>query len=326
MDDARPSNCCGTRTTYADNCIALWLWFPLGPTGIRTGIIFITALIIYLLRVAQWHVGRRQTQTRAETFHKYLFRKATLVTLAFYAFSAWLYSEVYIWSRTSQSKLGFTDLGRAHDRLKLNERPLYLRYLFLVLATAHTAVHLWNDYDSIDVPAMKPKKDREDTTSALLPARRAPKPMQALVTKLPSIIATSGLVSSIALVLGSVVYFVGPRHLIWDYYYSFSRYFISLSKTSKPTGVAPFLPLVSGFLVEGTLLVVLWQFANKAFDLYIAQEPLKNDQPITNDSKDPNGTLLNGLKSKKEAVKVGRIVHNRHSPLLISCRPSHSGN
>jgi nucleoporin NDC1 len=60
------------------------------------------------------------------------------------------------------------------------------------------------------------------------------------------------------------------------------------------------------FLVEGTLLVVLWEFINKAFDLYIAQEPLKNDQPITSDSKDPNGTLLNGIKSKKDANKVSQ--------------------
>jgi nucleoporin NDC1 len=107
-----------------------------------------------------------------------------------------------------------------------------------------------------------------------------------------------------AWLFGTIFYFAGPRHLIWDWYYAFSRYVISLSKASKPTGVAPFMPLVFGFVIEGTLLVVLWQFVNKAFDLYIAQEPLKNDLPITNDSKDPNGTLLNGLKSKKDAVKV----------------------
>jgi nucleoporin NDC1 len=282
---------------------ALWLWFPVGPTGIRTLLVFLPALIIYVLRVAQWHVGQRQTQTRAETAQKYLFRKSTVLTLAFYAFSAWLYGEVYIWSRPSESKLGFTDTGRAYERLKLNERPLYLRMLFLVLAVVQTTAHLCNDYDSIRVPAMKPKKDRDDTAT-VVPARGAPKPRQVLFTKLPSILAASASLTTGAWLLGTIFYFTGPRHLIWDYYYSFSRWVISLSKASKPTGVAPFLPLVFGFLVEGTLLVTLWQFVNKAFDLYIAQEPLKNDQPITNDSKDPNGTLLNGLKSKKETVKV----------------------
>lgn len=60
------------------------------------------------------------------------------------------------------------------------------------------------------------------------------------------------------------------------------------------------------FITEGTLLVVLWEFVNKTFDVYIAQEPLKNDLPITNDSTDPNGSLLNGLKSKKDTVRVRR--------------------
>ncbi|KAF2833403.1 hypothetical protein CC86DRAFT_311204 [Ophiobolus disseminans] len=281
----------------------LWLWFPIGPTGARTMMIFIPALIIYVLRVAQWHVGERQTEKPAQTFAKYFLRKATFATLAFYGFSAWIYGEVYIWSRPSSSKLGLTDFGRAHERLKLNERPLFLRYLFLVLAMAQSAVHLWDDYDSIDVPALKPKKDHDESTATEL-VRTASKPRQDLWKKLPSIFATSGTLAFASLVLGGMVYFVGPRHLVWDYYYSFSRYFISLSKTSKPTGVAPFMPLVWGFLVEGTLLVALWQFVNKAFDLYIAQDPLKNGKPITSDSKDPNGTLLNGLKSKKDAVKA----------------------
>lgn len=267
--------------------------------------IFIPALVIYVLRVAQWHVGERQTQTRAETFTKYFLRKSTLLTLVFYAFSAWLYSEVYIWSRTAQSKLGFTDIGRAHERLKLNERPVFLRFLFLVLSVIQTAFHLWEDYDAIDVPALKPKKSSDDATG---PRRTSARPRQILWKKIASIAATSGTISATALIAGTFVYFIGPRHLMWEYYYNFSRSFISLSKTFKPTGVAPFLPLVWSFIVEATLLVALWQFVNKAFDVYIAQEPLKNNRPITSDSKDPNGTLLNGLKSKKDAVKV-------HEPL-----------
>jgi nucleoporin NDC1 len=290
-------------TWHTNACKVLWLWLPIGPTGIRTLLIFLPALIIYVLRVAQWHVGQRQTQTRVETVQKYLWRKSTFLTLAFYALSAWIFGEVYIWSRPSESKLGFTDIGRAHDRLKLNERPLYLRFLFFVLAVAQTIAHLRYDYDSIEVPAMKPKKDRDDA-AAPLSTERVSKPRNILATMLPSIFATSGTLTLVTFGVGSLVYFLGPRHLIWDYYYSFNRQFISLSKTSKPTGVAPFLPLVFGFVTEGTLLVALWQFVNKAFDLYIAQEPLKNNQPITNDSKDPNGTLLNGLKSKKDAVKV----------------------
>ncbi|KAJ8117733.1 hypothetical protein OPT61_g1138 [Boeremia exigua] len=281
----------------------LWLWLPFGPTGIRTLLLFIPALTIYLLRIAQWHVGRRHTLTRAETFQKYFLRKNTLLTLAFYAFSAWLYNEVYTWSRTGKDRLNLTELGRAHERLKLNERPLYLRFLFMALAIAQTGVHLWNDYDRIDVPAMQPKKLGEDATAEAA-VKRGPKPRIVLVKQLRPMFTTAASLTLLVTLSGTILYFVGPRQMLWEYYYSFMRNFISLAKTSRPTGLAPFAPLVAKFVVEGTLLVLLWEFANKAFDLYIAQEPLKNNKPITSDSKDPNGTLLNGLKSNKETTKA----------------------
>lgn len=281
----------------------LWLWFPFGPTGIRTLLLLIPAFTIYLLRISQWHVGRRQTLTRAESFQKYFLRVDTIRTLAFYIFSAWLYNEVYTWSRTEKSRLNFTELGRAHERLKLNERPLYLRYLFVALAVAQAIVHLWRDYDRIDVTAMQPKK-LGDESSTETTVKRGPKPRSVLWNQMTPMFVTAAVLSLFVAVAGSILYFFGPRQMLWDYYYNFSRNFISLAKTSKPTGVAPFAPLVAMFVVEGTLLVLLWEFSNKAFDLYIAQEPFKNNRPITSDSKDPNGTLLNGLKSKKDAVKV----------------------
>jgi nucleoporin NDC1 len=281
----------------------LWLWFPLGYTGIRTLLLFLPALFIYVLRVAQWHVGHRHTLTRAQSFQKYFFRKETVLTTLFYISSAWIFGQVYIWSRTEKSKLAYTDAGRAHERVKLNERPLYFQYLLIALAIAQSALHLSRDYDTIDVQAMKPRADCQDAAPGA-PPTRMPNPRRVLIKSFRSMLTTSASLTLFVAVAGSAVYFVGIRQLIWDYYYSFQRYFTSLSKTSRPTGIAPAAPLFAMFVVEGTLLALMWQFVNKAFDLYIAQEPLKHGVPITSDSKDPNGTLLNGLKSKKEAVKV----------------------
>jgi nucleoporin NDC1 len=283
--------------------VVIWLWFPLGLTGIRTLLIFLSALAIYVLRVAQWHVGRRQTQTRAETFTKYFFRPATLITLIAYTFSAVMFVETYIWSRGTKDRLNFIEAGRMHERFRLNERPLYLRCLFYLLATAQSGIHLWKDYDRIEVQAMKPKKERGDATTST-PARRGPKPRHVLTKSLKGIATQSSSLASAIAVVGFGLYMLGIRNLIWGYYYSFGRYLWSLSKTSTPTGLAPFMPLFFMFVTEGTLLVVLWEFVNKTFDVYIAQEPLKNDLPITNDSTDPNGSLLNGLKSKKDTVRV----------------------
>ena len=297
---------------HANSYPVLWLWFPLGLTGIRTLLIFLSALAIYVLRVSQWHVGQRQTETRIETFRKYFFRLSTLVTLFAYGFSAMIFVETYIWSRGPKDRLNFIEAGRMHERFRLNERPLYLRSLFYLLAAAQSGVHLWKDYDSIDVPAMKPKKERGDATGSA-PARRAPKPRHVLAKQFKGMAFQSSSLTAIIAVVGCLLYFTLARHVIWGYYYNVGRYLWSLSKTSTPTGLAPFLPLCFMFLTEGTLLVVLWEFVNKTFDVYMAQEPLKNDQPITNDSKDPNGSLLQGLKSKKDTVKVRRIASSRAS-------------
>ncbi|KAH9876061.1 hypothetical protein J1614_003940 [Plenodomus biglobosus] len=280
-----------------------WTLTPLGFTGLRTLILFIPALTIYVLRVAQWHVGARHTSNPAATLRNYLFRSATILTPAFYLFSSWIYLEAYIWSRAPGNKLGATELGREYERIKLNERPLYLHWSFFVLALAQAGVHLWKDYDKIDVPALKPKAEHEDAT-ATVSTSQSPKPWNVLLRSIPSLALRSVTLAGVAWMVASSLYYLLTRQFLWGIWYSVARNWWSLSKTSKPTGLAPFAPLVIRIVTEGSLLVLVWEFVNKAFDLYIAQEPLKNDKPITDDSKDPNGTLLNGLKSKKDAVKA----------------------
>lgn len=267
--------------------------------------VFIPALVVYILRVAQWHVGRRQTLTPFETVKKYSMRKSNVLTLVFYVFSAWIYSEVYLWSAPPEARLGLTEMGREYERIKLNERSFYLRYLFLMLGVAQSVAHVFFDLDHIDVVALKPKKDYGDTAAATAtPVRRGLRPREVLVKHFVTMIRASISITAVTLSLGSILYFLGLRGFAWEYWYKLHRWWYSLSKTSRPTGLAPFVPLVSRFVLQAIFLSLLWNFVNKAFSLYVAQEPLKNDQPITQDSKDPNGTLLNGLKSKKDAVKV----------------------
>jgi nucleoporin NDC1 len=63
------------------------------------------------------------------------------------------------------------------------------------------------------------------------------------------------------------------------------------------------------------MMIFLWELSNAVFTLYVAQPPLKKDNPLTSETKDnagsyvtksqdPNGSLLNGLKSKKEVPKT----------------------
>jgi nucleoporin NDC1 len=277
----------------------LWSWFPIGPAGIRTLLLFVPALIVYILRVAQWHVGRRNTDTPWHTFRKHAFRQTTISTIIGYVLSAWLYSEVYIWSRPKNARLGYTDSGKDYERIRLNERPFYLRFMFVALAFVQAGVHLWCDYDKIEIPALKPNSDREATAKK----EQGTSPSQTLLGKAKPMAMLAFTISAFTMVFGTLVYFVGLRHFLWNLYYSGALYLVSLSKTrTQPAGLPPFFPLVVKFVVNGALLALIWQFANNAFDVYISQAPLKRDIPITNESKDPNGSLLNGLKSKKETV------------------------
>ena len=41
----------------SDQAVVLWFWFPLGPAGIRTLLLFVSALAVFVLRVAQLHLG-----------------------------------------------------------------------------------------------------------------------------------------------------------------------------------------------------------------------------------------------------------------------------
>jgi hypothetical protein len=52
------------------------------------------------------------------------------------------------------------------------------------------------------------------------------------------------------------------------------------------------------------LLSLLWDISDIFFTMQLTREPLKNGQPLTTESKDPNGSLLNGLKSKKARISV----------------------
>lgn len=224
------------------------------------------------------------------------------MTVVSYVLSAFLFGEIYIWTQPESKKLSYTDQGKNYERLRLNERPMFLRYMFVVLALVQSGVHLWCDYDRIDFPAVKVKVEQDAAATA-----PPPKPLQVLIQKLSSIAQTAAIGSGVMSFGGALVYILGFRYVLWPSYYAWARnvLMISLSKSRPlPATLPPFAPLVGMFFAEGTLLLFMWQFVNTTFKVFMEQAPLKNDKPITNDSKDPNGSLLKGLKAKKDTIKA----------------------
>lgn len=97
--------------TQLTGSLVLW-WFPIGSTGIRTLLLFLSPLAIFVLRVAQLHFEAFNTKSPLETLTKRLVRLEVLQTFAWYLFSAWWFGEVYIWSASDGANLGWIAEGK----------------------------------------------------------------------------------------------------------------------------------------------------------------------------------------------------------------------
>ena len=83
------------------------MFFPLGKAGVRTLLLFISVLVIFILRVGQLHIGERTATSPFNNFLQSFFALSTLQIFAFYSFSAWWFSEVYMWSAPEHADLSW---------------------------------------------------------------------------------------------------------------------------------------------------------------------------------------------------------------------------
>ena len=185
---------------------------------------------------------------------------------------------------------------------RLNERPIYLRSVFLMLALCQTAVHVYNDYSSVHIPVSAPTKTPEpDNRTHKLP----PISMQ-VQNATPRITQRCAAVCVPVALLGPFIYALFLRQTFWSWHLRFAKLIYSLPRSdARPTGYPPSNPkfMLRSFGV-GFLLMLSWETTSFFFSTFLAQEPLKKDQPLSTGSKDPNGTLITGLKAKRDVVKT----------------------
>jgi nucleoporin NDC1 len=295
----------GTFWHYFNIFIVLWSWFPFGRAGIRTGLLFICAFSIFVLRVGQLHVGLRTTPSGFQTFRKYALRSQTLQTAGWYSFSAWLYCEVYIFSASADANIRWITDTRNGERPRLNERPIYLTSYLIMLALLQSWCHLYYDYDRVDMPVTKTKPESSSDQRAHLIVP----PSTQLKTLLPTLAASAARRALFMAMAGPFIYTLAIRHTAWNWTLSLAKIFWSLPRSTALPAIAPFHYkfLIRSF-AAGFLLLMMWEISNAAFSAYVAQEPLKNERPITYESRDPNGSLLTGLNGKKLHTRVSLMV------------------
>ena len=272
------------------------------------------------MRVANIHVGRLETTSPAESVWQALTSFKTAHTVGWYIYSAWFFGEVYIWSRDTSANLGWVETyERAYEKPRLNENPIFLRSFYLCLAVAQAGLHLGRDYDRIAMPeeaeglnkqngAQQPWQQQEVVS-------KVPNSLQELYERLPTLVGRVLRLAIPGFAFALPAYFLFFRRLFWPYFYAIGRtFFRDLPQSSQPTGLGLGMQLMWQAATSSAMLILLWELSNAVFTIFVSQSPLKREQPLTSEikdaqgnviskSKDPNGSLLSGLKSKKEVPK-----------------------
>lgn len=106
-----------------------WLWFPIGVCGVRTVLLFISSLSIFVLRVGQMHIGSRTTTPQISTL-KYLVPLPIIQTLGWYVFSAWWFNEIYAWSSPTED-FAWVKPGRYVISIRYSWFTLLASFFFL---------------------------------------------------------------------------------------------------------------------------------------------------------------------------------------------------
>ncbi|KAK5138382.1 hypothetical protein LTR08_003443 [Meristemomyces frigidus] len=286
--------------------------FPLSRTGLRTLLLLIPCLAVFIIRVMNMHVGQRTTCSGVETLLQRGTDWRTAGTMGWYVFSAWMFGEVYIWSSSEGANLGWIDHGRAYERAKANENPVFLRTVFFVFALVQAGWHLLGDRDRLAIEerdhAIHRTQERQDS--------RLPESLRQLGGQAGSIAHRTVPFVLCGSILTFPVYFLVLRKLAWKYMaYPIARTLVRhLPANAGPSGLLNVGRLAWQCLASSAMLIILWEVSNAIFTISVSQAPLKKGQPLTSEikdargvilskSKDPNGSLIRGLKAQKDTPK-----------------------
>ncbi|KIX04619.1 uncharacterized protein Z518_05489 [Rhinocladiella mackenziei CBS 650.93] len=279
-----------------------WSWFPFGPAGIKALLFFMSSLFIFILQIATLRIGRQTTTSPFATFIANFLSSTALQTAFWYLVSAWWFTEAYIWSSPD---LGWITRGNHKTPDVLNEKPIFFRLYALVLASAYSAIHLYQGHSLLHIPVSRlPTKPSTDSKA---PDTHPIEPIQTQLQRriIPSL-AQSAVIAAVAIVATPFINTLGLRQFFWQLHLTLAKPFFNLSRANaRPIGYPPLgLFYLGRCLLAGFWLVLTWELTSMLFLTYLKQEPSKTGLPLSATSKDPNGTLLTGLKAKRDVVKT----------------------
>ncbi|TGJ80881.1 hypothetical protein E0Z10_g7874 [Xylaria hypoxylon] len=282
----------------------IWPWIPLGLPGLRALAIFVCVLPIIILRIALSHMGIRTSDSVFETLSNTVLRFSTIETVATYVISALLFSQVYL--KSTPEDAGIRWISHAAGRTSLNEHALFYTVNLLVLGFVQGIIHVAADMDRLVLGVVEDKPGDGDGNE-----RNAANPSdtETWATRIgewtPILVVRCGMLAITVALANYIFLYHFFRLSAWRSFRWILRWFYELPKANIPTSGAPWSFWMLGRTIWASfLLSLLWYFGEVAFRVQQTREPLKRGQPLSSESKDPNGSLLNGLQSRKPRISA----------------------
>lgn len=261
-----------------------------------------SSFFIFILQIATLNIGIRTVASPFSTFRTIFLSFAALQTYTWYLISAWWFAEAYIWSSTD---LSWVTPGSHSSPDRLNEKPIFFRFYVSGLAICAASVHLYSGQSNLYLPVSR-------VASSPTPenALQSTHPLESVPSQLSTKVKTIWIRIGAVLVYTIISPFVYSPPLIrwtfWSTHLFFAKIYFNISHADStyrgypPLGVRY---LLANFLA-GLLLVLTWETTTFILLRSLTQEPTKSGLPLSSFSKDPNGTLLNGLRAKRDVVKT----------------------
>lgn len=278
-----------------------WAFFPLGKAGVKALLFSLSSLSIFMLQIATFNIGKRCTPSNWTTIRTLLLSYSTYTTVFWYMASAFWFCEVFVFTSPASTDLGWIINGGYGAPDKLNERPIYLRLFFLLLGALQAALHIYHDSSSLPLPVKSPVKPRDKPEEKIQEETMIGK----MLGTAPSLLQQATALSAIASLAGPFLYTAFCRRTLWSWHIWWAKVFanIARSEAAPLTGFYIGSIMLRAFIF-GIFLSLTWQLNLVLFRALMLREPAKDGKPLSTSSKDPNGTLLNGLNAKRELVKT----------------------
>ncbi|KAI1424841.1 nucleoporin protein Ndc1-Nup [Xylaria sp. FL1777] len=291
----------------------IWPWIPLGLPGLRALALFLCVLPIIILRIAHAHMGIRTSNSILETLSTTVLRFSTLETVLTYVISAFIFSQVYL--ICTPEGAGIRWISRATGRSRVNEHALFYTVNMMVLGLVQGIIHTALDMDRLLLGVIEETHDggsgghSEGNEGSDGDVAKPPE-TDNWATKIgewtPVLIVRCGMLAITVAMVNYMFLYHFLRVSAWRSSMWFFRFFYGdLPRYNLPTTGAPWSVWMLGRTIWASfLLSLLWYFGEVAFRVQLTREPLKRGQPLSSESRDPNGSLLNGLKSKKPRISA----------------------